>query len=294
MCSSMVRLDLDSSESEVLRRARNTRKITEADGRRWVVKSLSATTVKPWDLFSEYVIGALAAQFGLRWPKVRIAKLLQTESDIEPLHAVAIEWIDGLTCLFPEQKPFVQELSEDESLEELQKERQDARKTVKAKVKRYLDADSSNLDQVCAFEIFSRWAYPSDTKNDILHVDPTEKLWFLDGEHYMGNNVYWPPQGIPAVEVRVNRAYFFEFISGLRGRLEACHFTPWLEKLTDENLRCSFEEALSKVPSTWRPKKEEVDHIREQLFTEAPAFVEAYSARLNKGATNPDSGEQDV
>lgn len=291
MCSSMVRLDLNSSESEVLRRARNTRKITEADGRRWVVKSLSAKTVKPWDLFSEYVVGALAAQFGLRWPKVRIAELLQTESDIEPLHAVAIEWIDGLTCLFPEEKQFIKELPDGKSHHDVIEARI---KILKAGVEPYLADNPSNLAKICGFEIFSRWAYPSDVKNDVLHVDSQGELWFLDGEHYMGNNVYWPPTAIPSVTTRVERGYFFEFLSGLRGRVEVSQFTPWLEKLTDENLRCSFEEALAKVPSTWRPKEEEVDHIREQLFTEAPAFVEAYIARLNKGATNPDSGEQDV
>lgn len=287
----MHEFDILTAECEVLRRT--TLSITEANGRKWAVKTLGPNR-PPVALFCEYVVGRLARQLGLRWPEVGIAgidsaatkqrlpewSVLPDNGATDRQFVVSIEWLN-ITPIHPHAREAARCLSEEESPESAKQLILDDNREVKERVWSYLD-DDENLHQLCGFEIFSRWAYASDTKNDVVLADASNKLWFLDGEYYLGNSIHIPLT-VPVAQItsatcRVQRAEFFPFTAGLRRKFAISSFDPWLERLLHPDFQSCFEDALKEIPAHWKPPSSKLEHIRQRLFTDAPSFVETYRA----------------
>lgn len=277
----MLQIDLNSSTSIRLRRE-DTYDVTESSGSRWAVKRIREESRRA-SLFVEYVVGSLAAEYGLSWPEVELAEL--TEGQVTEL-AVALPWLDGLTCIFPDEVEFMTVIPAEESTMDAAQKIKDRPEIVRKTLEPLL-ANEENLRQLCGFEVFWRWTYPQDTKNDILHMDPSGSLWFLDGEHHLGNTVRFGWLDIPSPLERV-RGWRYEFAKGLRQRLaDISHFDTWLSRLLDPALIKRFETAVSEVPAEWLPPMERIQHIRERLFIEAPSFVEEFRAHYETHYSKP-------
>lgn len=288
----MMKFESNTTTLVPLNEAKHTYKLIDAGGRVWALK-LNSPPVRPQHLFSEFMVAKLAREFGLRWPDAHVARFKRTD-------AVALDWLEGLKSPFgPIQTESQAKAGYDAQTDEearagakelmalfmdparLNAEVTENAERARDKLEPLLQAGGDNAGQLCGFDIFARWAWAADRKPDVLQVDASQRLWFLDGEHYLGLEVNKALGPMPSPADRAsNEICMFGFLIGIRDRQPRALFEPWLEVLSSGRLEAVFEKALEQIPPDWLPNAAELEDIRSSLFRDGGVFVSTYPKAL--------------
>jgi len=219
-------------------------------------------------LFSEYVAGILAEEYGIKHPQVKLVKvpskimsLLNSYNNIfdeNCLVGVATSFIKDLRIIkAPNVKSFLDPTFPQINIEHLKNELSDVK----------------NFEQIYALKVFSHWIYLSDYhKYENLRITTSNEIMFLDFDlAFSSNDNSWGD--VPEydfIRINTNQAPFWE---GLTEELEP--FEIWLEKLN----KLSIDKSLNKIqvlPNCWNIPENYLENLLNFIFNNRKKFIDEF------------------
>ncbi len=237
------------------------------DNRDWVIR-LKKQGKNSKRLFSEYVAGTLAQEFGISRPPVSLVRLSKSNyskvNSKEKLFddkcniGVGSKYIKGLDDIgMPQTKSF---LNKDFS-------------EINRKFILKILEGSPNFEQIFGLKVFSHWIYLSDYhKYENLKVNRDKQIYFLDFDlAFSSNNGEWEElQPYDWINIQTDQASFWE---GFTYEIEP--FENWFTKLLQLDLHRIILN-LGRIPDCWGvPENYLIDTLK-FIFSNRNNFIEEF------------------
>jgi hypothetical protein len=243
-----------------------------SDSRYWVIRSKKKDKNSK-RLFSEYIAGTLAENFGINHPKVKLVKIpskivsilngYDNIFDENCSVGVASLYIKNLKKIMaPKVKSFLEPTFPQINIEHLQKELSDVK----------------NFEQIYGLKVFSHWIYLTDYhKYENIQVTADNKIMFLDFDlSFESNENSWgrlPEYSF--IKINTNQASFWE---GYTDDIKP--FQYWLDKLIELSPQ-EFLNKLEALPICWGVPKNYLENICDYIFKNRGIFIEEFKRGID-------------
>ena len=243
-----------------------------SDSRYWVIRCKKKDKNSK-RLFSEYIAGSLAENFGISHPEVRLVKIpyeimrllngFDNIFDENCTVGVASLYIENLKKIrAPKVKSFLDPTFPQINIEHL--------KTELSSVK--------NFEQIYGLKVFSHWIYLSDYhKYENLQVTPNNEIMFLDFDlSFESNESSWG--SLPEysfIKINTNQAPYWE---GYTNDIKP--FQYWLDKLIELSSQ-EFLNKLEVLPTCWAVPNNYFDNIIDYIFSNRIKFIEEFKRGID-------------
>ncbi len=238
-----------------------------ADNRDWVIR-LKKQGKNTKRLFSEYVAGKLAQEFGIRRPAVSLVRL--SKSNYSKINSkeklfdnkcnigVGSKYIEGLDDIgMPQTGSFLSK---------------DFPEINRKFILRVLNG-SPNFEQIFGLKVFSHWIYLSDYhKYENLKVNSDKRINYLDFDLAFSSNYgeWGELQPYDWINIQTDQAPFWE---GFTYEIEP--FENWLKKLIKLDLHRVIL-SLDPIPDCWDVPENYLINTLEFIFNNRNQFIEEF------------------